>query len=104
MLSCEYLEIRYLEESRRTKVLRCKNIKFKKNSTILPHSTSLEALMSADLIITTFEFQKNELRNHRVDMFVSGDKLLCPVIAGVRIVKRVISCPGQGDDSKCVLF
>ena len=56
MCSCEYLETRYPEESRRTQILRWKSFKFKKEGIILPHSSSLETLMSADLVILPFEF------------------------------------------------
>ena len=60
MRSCEYLKTRYPEESRRTRILRIKNIKFKKGGKILPRSSSEEVLKSAELIIITFEFQKND--------------------------------------------
>ena len=80
MRSCEYLETRYSEESRRTRILRIKNIKFKKGGKILPHSSSEEVLKRTELIIITFEFQKNDWRNHTVHTFASGDPLLRPVI------------------------
>ena len=104
MRSCEYLETRYPEESRRTKILRCKNLTFKKNNRILHHSSTLEILMSADLIIVLFEFQKNDWRNHSVHMFRTDDPLLCPVIAGAITVKRVLSIPGATPDSKLCCF
>ena len=104
MRSCEYLETRYPEESRRTHILRCKNFKFKKDGLILPHSSSLQVLMSADLVILTFEFQKNDWRNHTVHMFASGDSLLCPVVTGARIVKRVRAIPGSTDETKICNF
>ena len=104
MRSCEYLETRYPEESRRTKILRRKNIVFKKNGRILSHRLPLKVLMSADLVIITFEFQKNDWRNHTVHMFASGDKLLCPVIAAARIVKRLMSYPGQDEEAKICTF
>ena len=37
-------------------------------------------------------------------MFASGDPLLCRVIAGENIVKRVKSIPGSDDDSKICMF
>ena len=37
-------------------------------------------------------------------MFSSGDILLCPVIVGTKIVKRVITIPGSKDDSKICMF
>ena len=72
--SCEYLETRYPEESRRTKILRCKNLIFKKNGRVLCHSSPQETLMAADLIIILFEFQKNDWRNHSVHMFRTEDQ------------------------------
>ena len=56
--------------------------------------------MTADIIIILFEFQKNDWRNHSVHMFRTDDPLLCPVIAGAIIVKRVLSIPGATPDSK----
>ena len=61
MRSCEYLETKYPKESKRTRILRIKNIKFKKGGKILPRSSSEEVLKSAELIIITFEFQKKRL-------------------------------------------
>ena len=104
MRSCEYLETRYPEESRRTKILRLKSFKFKKNGKIISHSEPLEVLLSAELIILTFEFQKNDWRNHTVHMFASGDPELCPVGAGARVVKRVRAIPGSNDETKICNF
>ena len=104
MRSCEYLETRYPEESRRTKILRCKNLTFKKDGRVLQQSSPLEILQSADLIIILFEFQKNDWRNHSVHMFRTDDPLLCPVTAGAIIVKKVLSIPGATSDSKICSF
>ena len=100
MRSCEYLETRYPEESRRTKVLRCKNFKFKKDGKMLPLSSPLHLLQSADLVIITFEFQKNDWRNHSVHLFASTDHLLCPVKAAAFSVNRVLKIPGATLESK----
>ena len=104
MRSCEYLETRYAEESKRTKILRCKNITVKKDGKILDHSLPLEVLASADIVIILFEFQKNDWRNHSVHMFRTGDNLLCPVLAAAFTVKRVLSIPGATKDSKICSF
>ena len=104
MRSCEYLETRYAEESKRTKILRCKNFTFKKNGRRLDHSLPFEVLASADLVILLFEFQKNDWRNHSVHMFGTGDGLLCPVRAAAFSVKRVLRIPGATGDSKICSF
>lgn len=103
MRSYKYLETRYPEENRRTHILRCKHFKLK-NGSILPHSSSLQVLESADLITKTFEFQKNDWRNHTVHIFTSGDMLLCTVISGAKIVKRARLIPGLNDEKKICNF
>ena len=60
MPSCKYLETRYPKEGIQTKILRCKHFLFKKNGSMLFQSCPLQVLESADLIIITFEFQKND--------------------------------------------
>jgi len=104
MRSCEYLVTKYPEESKRTKILRLKNIVFKKDNRIIPHSSPLALLESADLVIIPFEFQKNELRNHSVHMFRTLDAILCPVKATARNVKRVRTMPGSSDNLKLCSF
>jgi hypothetical protein len=61
MRSCKYLNTNTNEEKKRTKLLRLHNIKFKKEGNMVPFSSSI--LRSADLVIITFEFQKNMNRN-----------------------------------------
>ena len=104
MRSCEFLSTRYPEESRRTKILRLKNITFKKDNHFLSHTCSLRDLETADIIIITFEFQKNDWRNHTVHMFKTDDHLLCPVKAGARVVKRVDSIPSSTPTTKICTF
>ena len=105
MRSCEYLKTRYPEESRRTKILRVSNFVFKKaDGRVIHHSASLETLISADLVIITFKFQKNDWRNHSVHMFRTDDLLLCPVRASAKIVKRVLNIPDTTSDSKICSF
>ena len=104
MRSCEYLVTKYPEESKRTKILRLRNIVFKKNGRYIPHSVPLEVLLTADLVIITFEFQKNEQRDYKVHMFRTTDALLCPVKAAARTVKRVRNIPGSSDESKICSF
>lgn len=104
MRSCEYLTTSYPEESKRTKILRLKNITFKTQGRILPHSSHLALLAAADLVIVTFEFQKNNLRDHSVHMFRTSDSLLCPVKAAAHIVVRVRSIINSSNDTKICSF
>ena len=67
MRSCEYLSTSHKEDSKRTKILRLRNIQFKKNGMLLHHNS--HNLASSDLVIITFEFQKNDRRNKAVHMF-----------------------------------
>ena len=64
-----------------------KNIVFKKAGRILDHSEPFEVIASADMIIITFEYQKNDWRDYKVHMFNTDDALLSPVQAGARIIK-----------------
>ena len=58
MWSCEYLETNVSEEKLRTKIIRMKNIVFKKDGTIFLHLHPL--LQKSGLAIITFEFQKKQ--------------------------------------------
>ena len=103
MRSCEYMETRYPEEDKRTKILRLENIVFKKKGKV-KHSTSLKHISSAELVIITFQFQKNDWRNHSVHMWSTSDGLLCPVKAAARIIKRVRSIPTSKNDTTICSF
>jgi hypothetical protein len=101
MRSCEYLHTSG-EESKRTKIIRLKNITFKKGSSILHHSD--QRLYESDLVRIQFEYQKNDKRDVRIHMFRSGDKTLCPVIAWAHTVKRVRAMQKSSDNSPVCLF
>ena len=92
------METRYPEEDKRTKIVQLENITFKKKGKVLKHSVPFKQLTSADLVIITFQFQKNDWRNHSVHMWRTSDHLLCPVKSAARIVKRVRSIPKCKDD------
>lgn len=92
MRSCEYLTVPGPE--RKTKRLRLRNLVFRRNNTILPHSDP--ALTLADNIAITFEYQKNENRNETIIMHHTGDAQLCPVRAWGSLVQRILS---YGDTS-----
>ena len=84
---------------------RNKNFQFKKGSDLSSLTTSsLDALASSDIIIITFEFQKNDWRNHTVHMYSTDDNILCPVRVGARVVKRVLSIPGSTMNTKICTF
>jgi hypothetical protein len=104
MRSCEYLRTCANEESKRTKILRTRNLKFKKDGKILPHSS--EDLHKADMVIITFEFQKNNLRNQTIHMYSTDDELLNPVIAWAMTVRRIWSTipEASGDTRICAFF
>ena len=87
MRSCEYLQTNIKEEDRRTKMLRVKNIKFKKKGKCL--NINSKNLEKADLVMITFEFQKNDWRSKSVHMFRTKDKLLCPVKAWAKVIERL---------------
>ena len=89
MRSCEYLKTNHLEDSKRTKIIRLKNIKFKKNGRILDHR--LDKLVDAELVAITFEFQKNDKRDKMVHMFRTDDGIMCPVVAWASTVKRIVN-------------
>ena len=103
MRSCEYLQTNIKEEHRRTKIIQLKNIKFKKKDKILKHSSS--KLHEADLVMITFEFQKNDWRSKTVHMFKTRDSILCPVKAWSRTVKRILSSiPNCSEDMQVYSF
>ena len=101
MRSCEYLKTAE-ETTKRTRIIRMKNIRFKRGSSVLAHNH--KQLHTSDLVQITFQFQKNDKRDVCIHMFSSGDKLLCPVQAWAKIVQRVRSIPGADDESPVCLF
>eukprot|EP00957_Ditylum_brightwellii_P087206 6637862-Ditylum_brightwellii.AAC.1 len=70
MRSCEYLKTA-AKEKKRTKIVRLKNISFKKGASICAHNKT--DLVEADLVRIRFEFQKNDRRDVCIHMFKSGD-------------------------------
>ena len=101
MRSCEYLATA-AEESKRTKVLRLRNISFKRGNKQLKHGSKV--LHLADLVQIRFEFQKNDHRDVIIHMFRSGDSILCPVIAWANTIRRVRLIPGSSEGLKVCLF
>ena len=79
MRSCEYLRTNHSEDSKRTRILRLRNIVFKGKGVLIEHSN--RNLKEADMVAITFEFQKNNRRNKTVHMLRTRDEILCPVKA-----------------------
>ena len=103
MRSCEYLKTAPSDDEKRTKILCLRNFAFKKDGRLVdlnsPH------LINADLIIITFEFQKNTKRNQAVHMFKTDDTVLNPVSAWARTIQRILkTVPNASLDSKICLF
>jgi hypothetical protein len=105
MRSCEYLETNANEASRRTKILRLKNITFKTHDgRLLRADSQAQDLESSELVIVTFEFQKNDKRDVQVHMFRTNDNILNPVVAWAKTVLRVRSYKDTTMDSKVCTF
>ena len=89
MRSCEYLRTTYRKENKRTKIIQLKNIIFKNKGKVVKHDSN--NLVLSEMVMITFEFQKNNVRNKSVHMFSTGDDLLCPVVAWANTVQRILS-------------
>jgi hypothetical protein len=103
MRSCEYLETNSKEETRRTRIIRLRNITFKSKNNILLKAYD-ERLEEAELVMINFEYQKNDKRNVQVHMFSTKDKILNPVAAWAKVIKRVRSYPNSSMDTKVCSF
>ena len=102
MRSCEYLETNIAEEKRRTRILRLRNVVFKKDGRIVPHSSPV--LASADLVIVTYEYMKNDRRDVQIHMFATSCVVLNPVVAWAKTVSRIWTYPGTTADTKVCTF
>ena len=103
MRSCEYLKTSHSEDSKRTRILRMRNIIFKGGGILLNHTN--QHLDTADMVAITFEFQKNNIRNKTVHMFRTGDLVLCPVRAWAYTVRRIRdTIPGAGEDTQVCCY
>ena len=88
MRSCEYVRTSYKEENKRTRTIRLRNIIFKKKGRVVKHDS--DDLLNSEMVMITFEFQKNNVRNKSVHMFRTGDALLCPVVAWATIIRKIL--------------
>ena len=102
MRSCEYLETNAKEASRRTKILRVRNIQFLKDGRRVKHDHP--QLEHSDIVMITFEFQKNDTRDVQIHMFKTSDNVLNPVKAWAKTVKRILSYKDGSEDSKVCAF
>jgi len=96
MRSCEYLRVPDAE-SKRTKLLCLRNIRFFKDNEEIPHSS--KHLKSADCIAITFEFQKNKEKNETICQDSTNDPILCPVKSWASIVTRIYNYKGSTKDT-----
>ena len=94
MRSCEYTKTCSTEESRRTKILRLRNFTFFYQNIMLSHDDPRIPL--ANFMLLEFEMQKNDEKNEKVGMYKSNSAL-CPVSAGLRLVRRIRDMPGDDD-------
>ena len=70
----------------------------------MSHHSSSE-LESADMVIITFEFQKNHKRDQSVHMYKTKDKILNPVHAWANTIKRILSTlPNCSEDTTVCSF
>ena len=92
MRSCEYTKTCSNEESRRTKILCLRNFTFFYQNIMLPHDDP--RLPLANFMLLEFEMQKNDEKHEKVGMYRSHSEL-CPVSAGLRLVRRIMSLPGD---------
>ena len=97
MRSCEYLTCTHNEDSKRTKILRLRNIQFKKNGISLTHDS--RNIHLSDIVLITFEFQKNNNRNKTVHMFKTNDNTLCPVKAWAYTITRILNTVPQANEN-----
>ena len=103
MRSCEYVRTVLKEDSKRTKIIRLRNIRFKKDGRIVKYDS--QNLFEANMVVITFEFQKNNIRNRAVHMFRTEDSILCPVIAWATTVQRILcTVPKASKNSKVSMF
>ena len=103
MRSCEYLQSNHKEDSKPTRILRLRNIIFKRDGNTVNHDSPW--INYSELVIITFEFQKNTKRNKTVHMFKTNDVLLCPVKAWATTVNRIWNTvPGADGDTRVCAY
>ena len=97
MRSCEYTKVPD-QEDRKTKLLCVKNFRFFDDAyNIIDHNDP--NLQHAKMVAITFEDQKNRVKSDTVTNHRSGHQYLCPVIAWLKTIKRILSYPGSTGDT-----
>ena len=102
MRSCEFLKTSSDESTKRTKILRLRNIQFTLGGKRIEHDSP--QLDESDMVIINFEFQKNDRRDVQIHMFHTDDETLCPVKAWASTVRRVRSYGGDSNNMKVCTF
>ena len=103
MRSCEYLKTCQVEDEKQTKILCLRNFTFKKDGRV--EDLLSPSLEDADLIIVTFEFQKNDKRNQLVHMYKTIDPVLNPVKAWAITIQRILrTVPDASKDTRICSF
>jgi hypothetical protein len=101
--SCEYLKVDNNElNDRQTKILRLRNIVFRKQG-IIVRSSFVHVLRTADCVSITFEDQKNGEKMETVTQHKSGHNI-CPVFIWADIFARVINYRGTSLNSPVYTF
>ena len=98
MRSCEYSKTCFDEESKLTKVLRVRNVRFFLGRQLLDHSD--KRIFIADYVNITFEWQKNEDRDNSVSMHGCRrykTREFDPVFIWATIISKVRAYPGKDD-------
>ena len=99
MRSCEYSKTCSKDESKRTKILVLRNLRFYRSGKLLDTYINRSSLHTADFVNITFIFQKNQERNESVGMYKTDYTEFCPVIVWAAICNRILSYPSSSLDS-----
>ena len=86
MQPCKYLSV--TGNQRKTKHLCIRNFRFFKDQQIVP--TTSTKMMTATVLLNTFEDQKNDQKFDTITMHSAPHKLLCPVKAWARVISRIL--------------
>ena len=89
MRSCEYLQVK---GDRKTELLCIHDLRFfQHNVDITAQSDNIHL---ADFLCITFREQKNGIKQETITMSRTTDAILCPVVQGATIIRRILSLPG----------
>jgi hypothetical protein len=97
MRSCEFSKTTSPTESKKTKIITISDIRFFKNSELIPHNHA--SLRDSDIVSITFRSQKNGDKNQTISMHRSKDSDICPVKIWASIVQRIRSYKSTTDSS-----